>query len=165
MKLTALQLWHHGFSSMKTNNSLEGKLYVNIFTIFYLKFPVFICSGYNCRLLNRFGLHPSIWEFIHYLKYEESLVSHRIKHLGGGAGGTSSTLVYVLMQAKKKSKEKQKQLKCLHDLYYLNSIGLKQYLVSASLMVGKVVGQYKNANSTSQVASTANAISNNDIDD
>ena len=60
MKRTALQLWHHGFSSMKTNNSLEGKLYVNIFAIFYLKFPVFIISGYNCRLLNRFGLHPSI---------------------------------------------------------------------------------------------------------
>ena len=32
-------------------------------------------------------------------------------------------------------------------------------------MVGKVVCQYKNANSTSQVASTTNAISNNDIDD
>ena len=116
MKRTALQLWHHGFSSMKTNNSLEGKLYVNIFTIFYFKFPVFIISGYNWWLLNRFGLHPSIWEFIHYLKYEESLVSHRITHLGGGAGGTSSTLVYVLMQAKKKSKENHKQLKRLHDL-------------------------------------------------
>lgn len=165
MTRTALKLWHHGLSSMKTNNSLEGTLYCNVIAIFYLKFPMFIISGYNYRLLNRFGVHPSIWQFIHYLKNEESIVSHRITHLGGGAGAASSTLVYVHMQGKQKTKETQKQLKRLHDLYYSNSIGLKQYLVSASLMVGKVVGQDKNANNTSEAISTANSISNDDIDD
>jgi hypothetical protein len=58
---------------MKTNNALEGYIF---------------------RLFSRFGLHPSIWEFIHYLKDEEALVSHRITHLGGGNGITSSTLIY-----------------------------------------------------------------------
>lgn len=71
---------------MKTNNSLEG---------------------YNFRLFTRFGLHPSIWKFIHYLKDEERLVSHRITHLGGGSGISSSTLAFSLLQSKKNQKNKK----------------------------------------------------------
>jgi hypothetical protein len=33
MERTAVDLWHHGCTDMKTNNSLEGKLHVCIFTI------------------------------------------------------------------------------------------------------------------------------------
>ena len=77
-------------------------------------------------------------------------VLHRITHLGGGGGFTSSTLVYILMQARSKAKENEKQLKHLQELYYSNFIGLKQYLVSVSFMVGKVTGKYKNPNSVDQ---------------
>ncbi len=92
----------------------------------FLQFFNFIVLGYNLRLLHRFGLHPSIWEFIHYLKDEEALVSHRITHLGGGGGITSGTLVYVHMQSKSKATETEKQLIRLQDLYYSNFIGLKE---------------------------------------
>jgi hypothetical protein len=34
MTRTAIALWHHGCTNMKTNNSLEGKLYVCIVTVF-----------------------------------------------------------------------------------------------------------------------------------
>ncbi len=130
-----------------------------------LEFFILIVLGYNLRLLTRFGLHPSIWEFIHYLKHEEALVSHRITHLGGGGGITSNTLVYVLMQSKSKAKETEKQLVRLQDLYYSNFIGLKQYLTSVSLMVGKVAGQYTNANSVDQVDANAHSVNSEDIVD
>jgi CRISPR/Cas system CSM-associated protein Csm5 (group 7 of RAMP superfamily) len=130
-----------------------------------LQFFNFIVLGYNLRLLHRFGLHPSIWEFIHYLKDEEALVSHRITHLGGGGGITSGTLVYVHMQSKSKATETEKQLIRLQDLYYSNFIGLKQYLTSASLMVGKVAGQYTNTNSVDRADANAHSVNNEDIAD
>jgi hypothetical protein len=102
---------------MKTNNALEG---------------------YNFRLFSRFGLHPSIWEFIHYLKDEEAQVSHRITHLGGGSGITSSTLIYSLMQSKRKAKKNAKHLLHLEELFDSGIIGVKEYLKSASSMVGKM---------------------------
>ncbi|CAF3409185.1 unnamed protein product [Rotaria sp. Silwood2] len=122
---------------------------------------------YNFRLLNRFGLHPSIWEFIHYLKHEEALVSHRIIHLDGGGGITSSTLLYVLMQAKSKAKENEneKQLIRLQDLYYSNCIGLKQYFTSVTLMVGKVAEKCTNANSADQAGANAHSVNNEGIVD
>jgi hypothetical protein len=152
------------YTDMKTNNSLEGKLYVCIFTIF-LEFFIFIVLGYNFRLLNRFGLHSSIWEFIHYLKHKEALVSHRIAHLGGDGGITSSTLVYVLMQAKSKAKENEKQLLHLQDLYFSNFIGLKRYLTSVPSRVGKVVGLYTNTNSVDRTGANAHSVNNEYIAD
>ena len=97
--------------------------------------------GYNFRLLSRFGLHPSIWEFLHFLKDEEALVSHRITHLGGGSGLTASTMVYSGMQSKRVAITKQKHLLHLENLFNSKSIGLKEYLKSASSMGGKAVGE------------------------
>jgi hypothetical protein len=133
-------------------------------TIFWKSF-IFIVLGYNFRLLNRFGLHPSIWEFLHYLKYEEALVSHRITHLGGGDGTTSSTLIYTHMQSKSKAKENEKHLIRLQELYYSNFIGLKQYLTSVSLMVGRIPGQTTNADSVDQADANTHSFNNEDIVD
>ncbi len=119
--------------------------------VFLCTFPLFFISvslGYNFQLLTRFGLHPSIWEFMHFLKDEEALVSHRITHLGGGSGITSSTLVYSTMQSRRKADKKKKHLLNLADFFVSKSIGLKEYLKSASLMIGKVVRQ--NANNLDQ---------------
>ncbi|CAF1373196.1 unnamed protein product [Adineta steineri] len=99
---TSVELWHHGNNDMKTNNSLEG---------------------YNFRLLTRFGLHPFIWEFLHFLKDEEALVSHRITQLKEG-------------QTKIK-----KHLLNLEHLFTSESIDLKEYLKSTSFMVGKIERQ------------------------
>jgi hypothetical protein len=126
---------------------------------------IFIVSGYNFRLLNRFGLHPSVWEFLHYLKYEEALVSHRLTHLGGGDGITSSTLVYTHIQSKSKAKEHEKQLIRLQDLYYSNFIGLKQYLTSVSLMVGRTPGQNTNEHGVDQADANTDLFDNDDIVD
>jgi len=164
MQRTAVDLWHHGCTDMKTNNSLEGKHYICIFYNFWNLF-IFIVLGYNFRLLHRFGLHPSIWEFLHYLKYEEALVSHRITNLGGGGGTTSGTLIYTHMQSKSKAKEKEKQLTRLQDLYYSNFIGLKQYLTSVSLMVGKMPGQNTNADIVDEADAKTHSVNNEDIVD
>jgi hypothetical protein len=98
-------------------------------------------EGYNFRLFTRFGLHPSIWEFIHYLKDEETLVSHRITHLGGGSGITSSTLIYSTMQSKRKAKKNQRHLSNLEELFDSGLIGIKEYLTSAFFLVGQMSGQ------------------------
>jgi hypothetical protein len=45
MKRTSVDLWHHGCADMKTNNFLEGKLYVCIcyyFLKLFLSFQVII---------------------------------------------------------------------------------------------------------------------------
>ncbi|CAF4471508.1 unnamed protein product, partial [Rotaria sp. Silwood2] len=126
IKRPSIDLWHHGNNDMKTNNSLEG---------------------YNFRLLMRFGLHPSIWEFLHFLKDEEALVSHLITHLVGGSGITSSTLVYSIMQ------------------FISKSIGLKEYLKSASLMVGKIVGQSTNEKTYDQATANEYLLEDEDEND
>ncbi|CAF0810125.1 unnamed protein product [Didymodactylos carnosus] len=144
MKRTSMAFWHHGSNDMKTNNSLEG---------------------YNFRLLTRFGLHPSIWEFMHFLKDEEALVSHRITHLGGGSGITSSTLVYSSIQSRRKADKKQKHLLHLEDLFASKSIGLKEYLKSASFMVGKVVGQNTNTNNVDQASADVHSVEDENEDD
>ena len=71
--------------------------------------------GYSCRLFTRFGLHPSIWEFIHFLKNEEAIASHRITHLGGGSGITSSSLVYSAMQSRRNAEKQNKHLSNLEN--------------------------------------------------
>jgi hypothetical protein len=71
------------------------------------------------------------------------LVSHRITHLGGGSGITSSTLVFSLLQSKKKAKGRKKQLLHLEDLFDSGIIGVIEYLKTASSMVGKMsTGKY-----------------------
>ncbi|CAF3418260.1 unnamed protein product [Rotaria socialis] len=144
MKRTSIDLWHHGCNDMKTNNSLEG---------------------YNFRLLTRFGLHPSIWEFMHFLKDEEALVSHRITHLGGGGGTTSSTLVYSSVQSRRKVNKHRKHLLNLEDLFVSKSIGLKEYLKSASLIVGKAVAQNTNINTIDQATVDVCLVEDEDRDD
>lgn len=57
-------------------------------------------QSYNYRLSSRFGLHPSVWEFIHYLMHEETLVLHRITCLGVGSDSTTTILVYLLRQSR-----------------------------------------------------------------
>jgi CRISPR/Cas system CSM-associated protein Csm5 (group 7 of RAMP superfamily) len=87
---------------------------------------------------------------MHFLKDEEALVSHRITHLGGGMGTTSSTLVYSLMQSRRRADKSRKHLLNLEDLFNSNSINLKEYLKSASVMVGKVVGHNKETSNDDQ---------------
>ncbi len=108
-------------------------MYIHIYTFFF--------EGYNFRLFSRFGLHPSIWEFLHYLKEEEALISHRITHLGGGGGITSSSLIYSLIQSKRKAKQSKKHLLHLEEVFDSGIIGIKEYLKSASVMVGKMPSQ------------------------
>ncbi|CAF5011388.1 unnamed protein product, partial [Rotaria sp. Silwood1] len=85
---------------------------------------------------------------------EEALVSHRITHLGGGSGIRSSTLVYSIMQSRRRADKNKKHLLNLEDLFISKSIGLKEYLKSASLMIGKIVGQSTNEKTNDQA--TAN---------
>ena len=80
-------------------------------------------------------------EVFSFLKDEEALVSHRLTHLGGGNGITSSTLTYSIMQSRRRANKNKKHLLNLKDLLTSKSIGLKEYLKLASSMVGKVVGQ------------------------
>ncbi len=75
------------------------------------------------------------------LKDEEALVSHRITHLCGGSGIASSTLIYSLMRSKRKAKPNKKHLLHLEDLFDSGIIGVKEYLKSASSMVGKMPSQ------------------------
>ncbi|CAF1334403.1 unnamed protein product [Rotaria magnacalcarata] len=141
MKRTSIDLWHHGCNDMKTNNSLEG---------------------YNYRLFTRFGLHPSIWEFIHFLKNEEAIASHRITHLGGGSGITSSSLVYSAMQSRRNAEKQNKHLSNLENLFFSKAIGLKEYLKSASLLIGKIVGEKPNGFSADQSSDHAGGVETED---
>ena len=121
MHRTSIDLWHSGSNDLKTNNAPEG---------------------YNYRLFSRFWFtHPLIWEFIHYLEDEETLVSQRMTHLSGGSGITMSTLTYSVMQSKRKAKENKKYLMHLEHLFDEGIIGVQKYLKSASSLVGRMPSQ------------------------
>lgn len=140
MKRTSIDLWHHGCNDLKTNNSLEGE-HIHCITWYLSILFEFYFLGYNHRLFTRFGLHPSIWEFIHFLKNEEATASHRITHLGSGGGVTSGSLVYSGMQSRRKAETQNKHLSNLENLFFSIAISLKEYLKSASLLIGKMVGE------------------------
>jgi hypothetical protein len=99
---------------------------------------------------------------MHFLKDEEALVSHRITHLGGGSGITASTMVYSTMQSKRMAVKNQKHLLHLEDLFNSKSIGLKEYLKSASSMVGKAIGVNTNTNNPDQVPTDVHIVENED---
>ncbi len=128
-------------------------------------FSFFVSLGYNFRLFTRFGLHPSVWEFLHFLKEEETTVSHRITHLGGGSGITSSSLIYSNMQSKRRADNNKNHLLNLEYLFNSKSIGLTEYLKSASLMVGKIVGQNTNLKDADRTASNGYLIEDKDEND
>ena len=116
-------------------------------------------------MLTRFGLHPSIWEFFHFLKDEEALVSHRLTHLGGGDGITASTLIYSIMQSRRRADKSKKHLLNLEDLFTSKSIGLKEYLKSASRMVGKIVGQSINVKNVDRTTTDGYLLEDEDEND
>lgn len=131
----------------------------------FVSFNDFPFLGYNFRLLSRFGLHPSIWEFLHFLKDEEAIVSHRITHLVGGSGITSSTLIYSLMQSKRRADKNKNHLLNLEHLFASKSIGLPQYLKSASFLVGRVVGHNSNSNDNNQANADVHLVEDEDTND
>jgi hypothetical protein len=99
------------------------------------------------------------------LKEEETTVSHRITHLGGGSGITSSSLIYSNMQSKRRADNNKNHLLNLEYLFNSKSIGLTEYLKSASLMVGKIVGQNTNLKDADRTASNGYLIEDKDEND
>lgn len=87
-------------------------------------------------------------------------MSHRITHLGGGSGVTASTMVYSSLQSKRSAVTNQKHLLHLENLFNSKSIGLKEYLKSASSMVGKAVGE--NTNNLNQAHAYEQLVENED---
>ncbi|CAF2925773.1 unnamed protein product [Rotaria sp. Silwood2] len=58
-----IKYWNLGPIHLRCNNSVEG---------------------YNNRLQHRFGAHPQLWSFIHFLKGKEALVMMRTAQIQSG---------------------------------------------------------------------------------
>ena len=93
--------------------------------------------AYNNRLQYRFGVHPRLWSFIHFLQQEESLVLMRTMQIRSG-NYRDKALPFSMVN--EQAAKKTKQLKNLALLYAVGSIDLKQYLKSLSSFVGNVSG-------------------------
>ncbi|CAF0848187.1 unnamed protein product [Didymodactylos carnosus] len=93
-------------------------------------------EAYNNRLQHRFGIHPRLWSFIHFLKGEESLVMMRTTQIRSG-NYQNKTIPFAL--GNQRARKKKKQLKNLSRLLELGTINLKQYLTSLSFFVGDSV--------------------------
>ncbi|CAF3247283.1 unnamed protein product, partial [Rotaria socialis] len=74
---------------------------------------------YNNRLQHRFGMHPQLWNFIHVLKGEESLVMMRTKQIRSGNYREKMILFSTNTQ------RAGKKIKNLARLYEIGTIGLK----------------------------------------
>jgi hypothetical protein len=61
-----------------------------------------VISAYNNRLQHRFGTHPQLWNFIHFLKSEESLVMMRTRQMQSGTYRDKTMLFSVNNQRAEK---------------------------------------------------------------
>ena len=98
------------------------------------------------------------------MKDEEALISHRVTHLGGGSGITSSTIIYSNKQCRRKAEKNKKHLMKLEYLFESRSINLKEYLKLASSLVGKMIGEHTNTDNVDQTAEDENLVMNEDLD-
>jgi hypothetical protein len=100
-----------------------------------IRYVLFILVlGYNNRLQHRFGVHPQLWVFIHFLKGEESLVMMRAAQI---RSGNYRYKAMPFSTGNERLRKKTKQLKNLSRLFELGMIGLKQYITSLSFFVGE----------------------------
>ncbi|CAF2592455.1 unnamed protein product [Rotaria sp. Silwood2] len=114
--------WSLGPIHIRCNNSLEG---------------------YNNRLKYRFGIHPQLWPFIHFLKAEESLVMMRATQIRNGIY-RYKTMPFSANN--ERLRKKTKQLKNLSRLFQLGSISLNRYITNLSTFVGEAAKKKKKNN-------------------
>jgi hypothetical protein len=69
------------------------------------------------------------------------------------------------MQSRRRADKNDKHLLNLEDLFSSKSIGLQEYLKSASAMVGKIVGNNLNTNSIDQANADICFVEQEDEDD
>ena len=79
--------------------------------------------AYNNRLQCRFGVHPSLWSFIYFLRQQESLLMMKIVQI---RSGNSRDKAMSFSTEHERASTKTNQLKNLARLYTINAIGLKQ---------------------------------------
>ena len=128
---TPMKYWNLGPIHLRCNNAVEG---MDILKKLHIRdFDIRLVLAYNNRLQYRFGLHPSVWSFIHFLRNEESLVMMRTEQIKSGNSRDKSLGSSI---GHERARIKTKQLKNLARLYTINTIGLKQYVNSLSCFVG-----------------------------
>ncbi|CAF3027632.1 unnamed protein product [Rotaria sp. Silwood2] len=130
--------WNLGPIHIRCNNSLEG---------------------YNNRLQYRFGIHPQLWSFIHFLKGEESLVMMRAVQIRNGIYRNKALPFSACNEHLAK---KTRQIKNLSRLFEYGSITLTQYITNLSAFVGEAATKKKKKNNDSIYKTT---IDNFGIDD
>ncbi|CAF1354279.1 unnamed protein product [Rotaria magnacalcarata] len=122
---TPPKYWNLGPIHIRCNNSLEG---------------------YNNRLQYRFGIHPRLWSFIHFLKGEESLVMMRVVQIRNGIYRNKAL---PFSACNERLAKKTKQIKNLSRLFEYGSITLTQYITNLSAFVGEAATKKKKKNNDS----------------
>ena len=139
--------WNLGPTHLRCNNAVEGikrtvlitKSNVDAFLDALLNIVSYdLVLAYNNRLQYRFGIHPPLWSFIHFLQHEESLVLMRTIQI---RNGNYRDKALPFSMANERAGKKTKQMKNLALLYGVGSIDLKQYLKSLSSFVGDFSGK------------------------
>ena len=111
--------WNLGPIHIRCNNSLEGTACFKNIIMPKILYDVFIVIlGYNNRLQYRFGIHPQLWPFIHFLKVEESLVMMRVTQIRNGIYRYKAL---PFSANNERLRKKTKQLKNLSRLFELGN--------------------------------------------
>jgi hypothetical protein len=99
--------------------------------------------GYNNRLQHRFGAHPSLWSFIHFLKGEQSLVMMRMEQI---QAGDFRMQALPFSFGNERGSKKTKQIKNLWRLFKIGKITLNKYITNLSCFVGDSTNTTKKKN-------------------
>ncbi|CAF0928726.1 unnamed protein product [Rotaria sordida] len=157
-----IKYWNLGPIHLRCNNSVEGTICFEGTVIVEMLCVIFIVIlGYNNRLQYRFGVHPQLWSFIHFLEGEESLVMTRASQI---RSGNYRHKAMPFSNGNEVLRKKTKQLKNLSRLFQLGAIDLKQYITNLSSFVGEpATKQKKKNNHINNTTTVNNAIDDNDI--
>ncbi len=154
-----VKYWNLGPIHLRCNNGVEGTVCFEGTIIIKILCVVFIAIlGYNNRLQYRFGVHPQLWSFIHFLKGEESLVMMRASQI---RNGNYRYKAMPFSDGNERSRKKTKQLKNLSRLFQLGAIDLKQYITNLSSFVGESATKKKKNDGIYNTATDNNVVDDN----